>query len=306
MTSRILTASLILLSLAVAQSNGGSNSGSLFRGFSEFTPVPRLFRQADPDIEKKDYEVVKNIASNIETESLVRLYFLMTNEKLRVDTLANRYGRPNAYTNMFYAYQSANFASQKHQALPFSLKEIDRALERFHEIRTNLVLAGVAENDVHRTEFRLRRIAGIVYFLDAGVPSLRTAKDHFEAILKEISLGAKEAVSDQELGDTYAFLVATLDQLYREAAPTDLRAATYYLRIMVYHLWRYTEFRVKGNEKLLEAKLLEILRTYLPILDPESKEYIEVYKPYVEKLGKSYAVPGTTNTAPSGTSSTNK
>lgn len=302
MTFRLTLFLTLVASVSFAQSNGGVSSNTGLVGFSDFLPTTRLFRQADPETEKRDYQVVKNIVDSIENEHLLRLYFVLTNEKKRVDEQASRYRHGHVFSNLDFIYGSGNQMVRRHQSLPISISEMDRALNRFSEIRSNLVLAGVGETEVQRTGFRLHRIAGLVNLMDTSLPSLRSARTHFETIYKEL-VNAKDVVSEQEWGDIYTFLVVTFEQLYQETWASNPSQSLVNLRGMVNYLWRYTEFKNKSNEKLMEAKLMELLRIYLPILDPDSKEFQELYKPYVEKLGKHYAVPGTSS---SNTSSTNK
>jgi len=302
---RRLSAMLVVtaaLTIALpAQSNSGSNS--LFRYFSDFAETPRLFREADPEVEKRDYEVIKAILSNVENENMRFLFMVLTNERSVIDFHVRRYTQPMAFSNTTYYYDSATRTMRKNDYLRQSIGESERAWDRFSTIKSNLILAGVPESDVNRTEFRLKRLSGVMMFLDGSPLAVRTAVDKLESIIDQVAHGVKDMGNNDELAEVYTYLVSAAHQVYADTANGDRATALAYLRKELYYLWRYTEMKNAGNEKLKEAKLMEVTRQYYPIMDLEGNHYINVYKPFVEKLGKNYVAPGAT---PAPASSTNR
>ncbi|MBN8217870.1 MAG: hypothetical protein J0L75_14600 [Spirochaetes bacterium] len=302
---RRLSAMLVVtaaLTIALpAQSNSGSNS--LFRYFSDFAETPRLFREADPEVEKRDYEVIKAIISNVENENMRFLFMVLTNERSVIDFHVRRYTQPMAFSNTTYYYDSATRTMRKNDYLRQSIGESERAWDRFSVIKSNLILAGVPESDVNKTEFRLKRLSGVMMFLDGSPMAVRTAVDKLESIIDQVAHGVKDMANNDELAEVYTYLVSASHQVYADTANGDRATALAYLRKELYYLWRYTEMKNAGNEKLKEAKLMEVTRQYYPIMDLEGNQYINVYKPFVEKLGKNYVAPGST---PAAASSTNR
>lgn len=300
--STVLVLMAVLASALPAQSNAGSNQ-SFFRYFSDFAQTPRLFREADPEVEKRDFEVIKAIVSNVENENMRFLFMVLSNERSSIDSQVRRYTQPMAFSNTIYYYESATRTLRKNDYLRLSIAESERAYERFSLIRSNLVLAGVSAAEVNQVEFRLKRLSGVMMFLDGSPVAVRTAVDKLESIIEQIAHGAKDMANNDELAEVYTYLVSACHQVYLDQANGDRATALTFLRKELLYVWRYTELKNAGNEKLKDAKLMEVTRQYYPIMDLEGNSYIQIYKPYVEKLGKNYAAPGS---VPAAGASTNR
>lgn len=289
----------LFLSLFAAE----GESNNLIRQFSGYAPLPPQMRLVDPEVEKKDYEVVKSIVSNVEAEYMRHLSSLLGKEKADIDR-AIQYRTLSAFvfSNSGNYYESVAAVARKRDFMNNAMSELDRAETRFSPIRLTLPLAGVNENDVKTTDFKMLRIRGILYILRGGIDDFRKAAESFETILTN----AKEALNNEDIGEVYTYLVSIYDQIYQYYASSAPQTAINSMRKELLYIWKLVVLKNGSNEKLRDVKLLELVKTYYAIIDYDGLDYRDLYKPYVEKLGLTYNSVEKSLAKPSGTSSTNK
>ncbi len=283
MLNKILSIFLALSFCFVFAAENESNN--LIRQFSGYTPLPPHLRLVDPEVEKKDYEIVKKIISNVEAEYMRHLGNLLAKEKDQIDTaIKYRVSSQFLFSNSGNYYETVSSVARKRDFMNQAFSEILRAEERFLPIRKTLPLAGVNENEVKTTEFKMLRMRGILSLLRGGVDDLRNATASFETILTN----AREALSQDDVAEVYTYLIGTLDQLYQYYASSSPALGISYIRKQLYYVWKLALLKNGSNEKLRDVKLMDLVKIYYTIIDYEGQDFKDLYKPYVDKLGLSY------------------
>ena len=255
--------------------------------FRSFRPVFDEMEFLDPEYDLRYFNEVKRVVENVKKELVsTRSAMRFQRESIdRTNTLRGfSYYRSFApvFTN-YYRYIMPPIRNQFY--LLRSEKILDDVGEVFKEKQAIFPLVVADDSELKNFVYDLKILSAVVHIYRGSETDLKKAASDLEFLIGENQEKISYVTSDPQKQDVYLFLVGVFDLLYK-ANRDDFVMASHFLRKKLFYLWNTVSDRNAVNEDLKKVKLQVIYDRYAPIMDPDSRDYQELYKPYrTEVLG---------------------
>lgn len=250
---------------------------------------PSFFRLAttDAEVEKNDYGVIKQIISDVENMYLKNILTVMEETKKSVTEKNKTRGDMYEFLSSKNFYYDSVAVARDNRHLYNGINYLKLALEKFIAIRDALEANGFEAKELNEIEYKLKKYNGIFNMFRGEDSNLHIAVRDFEYIIEKAEKGAALIDNKNEMIEIHTFLAGCHNELFKKNRGNTVLARKH-LQQELFHLRKLVLLKNEGNEKLTEYKLLNLVKEYYDIIDVKSAEYNDLYRTYLEKLGKEY------------------
>ncbi len=255
-----------------------------------YAPYAKGIDEANPQLEKEDYEIIKANLKKIEEVELKKIIYKVENfakkltdeielQKLYLFDLFSR-KQKFYYKNLSRFLRNDQFV---HKTL-IILKKIDK---RMTEIEDSLAYYGAVDKEIRNIVYRIKKISGLFKLFLGDMEHIKEAVTIFEYLLGNNENKIIYAQGEKERREIYKFLIGSHQFLYELSSGNHSYYAVYNLQRELFYLWNLTISLTKENEKIKNYKLKKLANHYVKVINFKGENYKNLYKDYLDDKYKS-------------------
>lgn len=265
-----------------SQTDGiGFEGSSDIMEFRSFRPVFDEMDFIDPEYDLRYFNKAKQAVERVKKELVsTRSAMKFQQESIdRTNTLRG-FSYYRAFAPVFTNYYRYIMPAVRDQFyLLRSEKMLEDVGEVFNEKSAIFPLVVNDESELKNFVYDLKLLSAMVRIFRGSESDLKRAVADLEFLIGENEDKLSYVTSEDQKQDVYLFLVGVFDLLYKFNRD-DYVISSDFLRKKLAYLWRTVSDRNASNEALKKVKLQILYDRYAPIMDPDSRDYQELYKPY--------------------------
>ena len=264
-------------------------SKSFSEGIQRYSPSFYPLDMVRDNIVKKDYQTVKKILEDVEKDYLEKRVAKI------IKKTAEDFDKKLQYRNVnsnhvfdsskdYFDYVSKAVKNSQH--LLESIHLINKANEKYLQIKGALLAQGVSEAEISQIEFKLNKLKGILNMYRDEVAHFKLAISAFLRLLSSQGDEKRLSHNKKERLEIYGYLAGCYHELAERSRGDDVIYRDN-LRNELYYLWLLLETKDEAKESK-DYKFQKLVRDYYAVIDFKGVRYANHYKPYLEQIGKSY------------------
>ena len=264
---------------------------SPLEALNSYAPYAKGIEEAEPQLEKEDYEIIKANLKKIEEVELKRIVYKVENlakeltdevelQKLYSFDLFSRKKKKFYYKNLSRFFRNDQFV---HKTL-IILKNIDK---RMTEIEESLIYYGNTDTEIKSTVYRIKKTSGLFKLFLGDLEHIKEAISIFEYLLGINENKIIYAQGENERREIYKLLIGAHRFLYELSSGNHSYYAAYNLQRELFYLWNLTISLTREKEKIKNYKLKKLANHYVKVINFKGENYKSLYKNYLDDKYKS-------------------
>lgn len=275
--------------------NKGDVNDPLDRFYKRYAPTSDYLQSIDPAVFEVDYKVILQMIKDLEIDLIPALVVQMDNGAWGVfreyarDSISSKY-RFSGQEKSYFPGVASTVAFSSH--LRDCTRILEKAIDRFEQIKDSLGYVGFSEEEVLDTEYRINRGLGILYSFSNSPGSLKKAKGRFDFILNGKAVWKKPEirpiVKDKDQISEACRYNSSISYVLSKMYDSDDVQRLFYKREELFYLWNLVGNTI-DNPQFRDSQYMRICKDFFPVMDFDGARFSQHYGKYIGILGLEYS-----------------